>query len=113
MAEMVVLEATKRTVIGKHVRHLRSDGMVPGVLYGPEFEAVQLQMPQIELRAALLAAGGSQIIQLNVDGEPYNALVRNVQRRPVRGELPPVDFYHVRMDVLIRNVVPVVLVGDA
>jgi large subunit ribosomal protein L25 len=112
MAEMLVLEATKRTVIGKHVRHLRRNGIIPGVLYGPEFEPVQVQMPWVELRAALLAAGGSQIIELKVDGEPYTALVRNVQRRPLRSEVLHVDFYRVRMDVAIRTEVPVVLKGS-
>jgi large subunit ribosomal protein L25 len=112
MADMVVLEATKRTVTGKEVRHLRRDGLIPAVLYGPEFEAVHLQVPWIELRAALLAAGGSHIIQLNIEGDQYNALVRNVQRRPLRGDVLHVDFYRVRMDVVIRTEVPVVLAGD-
>jgi large subunit ribosomal protein L25 len=112
MAETIVLEANRRQVIGKHVRRLRRDGVVPGVLYGPEFESLPVQMDEGALRAMLLEAGGSQIIQLKVEGETYNALVRGVQRAPIRGDLLHVDFYRVRMDVKIRTEVPVVLVGD-
>lgn len=113
MATAIVLEATKRETVGKKVRHLRREGLVPGVLYGPGFESIEVQMPWTELRLALRDAGGSSIIELKVDGESYNALVRHVHRAPVRGDVLHVDFYRVRMDVVIRTEVPVVLVGEA
>jgi len=112
MAERTVLEATKRELTGKQVRQLRAQGQIPGVLYGPEFAPISLLVNQISLRAALLEASGTRVIDLNVDGQVYNALVRNVQRRPIRGDVLHVDFYRVRMNVKIRNEVPIVLVGD-
>lgn len=113
MAETITLQATKRDVLGKHVRHLRREGKIPAVLYGPGFEPLSLLVDWIELRPKLLAAGGSQIINLDVEGdETYNVLVRNVQRRPVRGDVLHLDFYRVRMDVAIRTDVPIVLVGN-
>jgi len=113
MAEKIVLEAAKRSVTGKEVRTLRAEGVVPGVLYGPMFEAIQLQVPWTSLRPVLLEAGGSHIIQLKLGGEEYNALVRDVQRDPLRGDVLHIDFYRVRMDVAIRTDVPIVTVGAA
>lgn len=112
MAEQFVLEAAKRDTIGKEVRHLRKAGIVPAVLYGPEFDALDLQVEWSNLRTTLLAAGGSNIITLQVGDETYNALVRDVQRSPVRGDVLHVDFYRVRMDVIIRTDVPVVVEGN-
>ncbi|NLX08602.1 MAG: 50S ribosomal protein L25 [Chloroflexi bacterium] len=112
MADKVVLEATRRELTGKQVRQLRAAGEVPGILYGPGFEPVPLKVSWVELRPALLAAGGSIIIDLSVDGAKYNALVRNVQRDPIRGDVTHIDFYRVRMDVAIRTEVPIVLEGD-
>ena len=112
MAEQLVLEATKRDVTGKEVRHLRAEGIIPAVVYGPSFDPMQIQVAWTELRTTLLEAGGSQIITLNVDGEKYNALVRDVQRTAVRNDVLHVDFYRVRMDVAIRTDVPVVVDGD-
>ncbi len=112
MAERTVLEATKRELTGKQVRQLRAQGQIPGVLYGPEFAPISLLVNWLALRPALAEAGGTHLIDLNVDGEVYNALVRNVQRRPIRGDVLHVDFYRVRMDVKIRNEVPIVLLGD-
>ncbi|MBN1681097.1 MAG: 50S ribosomal protein L25 [Anaerolineae bacterium] len=112
MAEQITLEATRREVVGKKTKLLRAKGAVPGVLYGPEFESIVLQVPWADLRPALFKAGGSQIITLKVDGEEYNALVRSVQRAPLKDVVLHVDFYHVRMDVAIRTEVPIALVGD-
>lgn len=112
MADQIVIDAQKRNVIGKQVKALRRTGMIPGVLYGPEFEPLHLQIPWSHLRPSLLAAGGSKIVQLNLEGEEYNALVRDVQRAPVRGDVLHVDFYRVRMDVEITTDVPIVMFGD-
>ncbi len=112
MAETIVLKAAKRDVTGKEVRHLRREGVIPGVLYGPNFEPISLQVPWAELRPVLLQAGGSHIIELMVDSEKYNALIRSVQRAPLRGDVLHVDFYRVQMDVAIRTEVPVVLTGS-
>ena len=113
MADPIVLEATKRELTGKEVKHMRAEGIVPGVLYGPTFDPMPLQVSWLALRPVLREAGGSHVIQLSIDGEQYPALVRQVQRHPIRGDVLHIDFYRVRMDVLIRTEVPVVLVGSA
>ena len=113
MTETIVLEATKRALAGKEVRHLRGQGVIPGVLYGPAFNALPLQIEWTSLRPVLREAGGSQLIELTVDDEKHNALIRDVQRDPIRGDVLHVDFYRVRMDVAIRTDVPIVLIGDA
>ncbi len=111
MAETIVLEATKREQTGKQVSQLRAQGIVPGVLYGPTFDAIPLQVVWTTLRPVLLEVGGSKVIQLNMGGEEYNALVRDVQRDPIRGDVLHIDFYRVRMDVVIRTEVPIILTG--
>jgi large subunit ribosomal protein L25 len=112
MAETMVLEVSRRDVQGKGVRHLRAEGIVPGVIYGPTFESLPVQVEWIKLRPVLRAAGGSHLIQLTVAGETHNTLVREVQRDPIRGDVLHIDFYRVRMDVVLRTDVPVVLVGS-
>lgn len=112
MTDMITLKTQKRTVDGKAVRHLRREGIIPGVLYGPTIEAVPLQVEWTVLRPALRAAGGSSLIALSIDDEEHNALVRDVQRDPLRGDVLHIDFYRVRMDVAIRTEVPIVTVGE-
>ena len=112
MANNLVLEATRREITGKQVKKLRAQGLIPGVLYGPAFQAVPFQVEWAKLRPVLKEAGGSQVIEVVLDDEKHHALVREVQRDIIRGDVLHVDFYRVRMDVAIRTEVPIVLVND-
>jgi len=57
--------------------------------------------------------GSSTLIDLEVDGKTYKALVREVQRDVITKEMIHLDFLNVAMDVKIKTVVPVELVGEA
>lgn len=112
MPEYIKIDATKRTVVGKQVKQLRREGMVPAIVYGPEREPLSLTLDKRELRQTLLTAGGTQIIEIVVDGETIPTLAREVQRDPIYGEIMHVDFYQVSMTRSIRADVPVILTGD-
>jgi large subunit ribosomal protein L25 len=113
--EQVELTAEKRTVTGKQVRQLRQEGWVPGVMYGHGFETVSLQFEERSLAHILSRVGGSQLVGINVKGDkqPEMALVRDVQRDPIRGNFLHVDFYRVRMTERLTAEVPLVVVGGS
>jgi large subunit ribosomal protein L25 len=97
--EQIELSVAPRTIKGKEVSGLRRSGIVPAVLYGRRAEPVSLQANGRELMRILMKAGSSRLIKLNIEGavEPRMALVREVQREPIRGTLLHVDFYSVSM----------------
>lgn len=113
--EQVGLTAEKRTVIGKQVKQLRRQGWVPGVMYGHGFDPVHLRFEKRSLRHVLSKVGGSQLISINIEGnkQPEMALVRDVQRDPIRGSLLHVDFYRVRMTERLTTEVPLMIVGES
>jgi large subunit ribosomal protein L25 len=113
--EQVGLTAEKRTVIGKQVKQLRRQGWVPGVMYGHGFDPVPLRFEKKSLRHVLSKVGGSQLISINIEGnkQPEMALVRDVQRDPIRGSLLHVDFYRVRMTERLTTEVPLMIVGES
>ncbi len=114
-AEQVELIAEKRTVLGKQVKQLRRQGWVPGVMYGRGFDPVPLQFEERGLRQVLSQTGGSQLIGIKVRGQkqPETALVRDVQRDPIKGKLLHVDFYRVMMTERLTAEVPLVIVGES
>lgn len=112
MSENITLEANVREITGKKVKQLRRAGQIPAVIYGPEFENINLVIPELELRQTLAQAGGTQIIELHIGKDKMPALVKKVQRDPIRGDLLHVDFYHVAMDRVIRAEVPLLLVNE-
>jgi large subunit ribosomal protein L25 len=113
--QQVELMAEKRTVTGKQVRQLRRDGWVPGVMYGHGFESVPLQFEERSLAHILSRVGGSQLVGINVKGDkqPEMALVRDVQRDPIRGNFLHVDFYRVMMTERLTTEIPLVTVGES
>jgi large subunit ribosomal protein L25 len=113
MSEKIVLEAARREIIGKQVRHMRREGIIPAVIYGPEVDPVAISVDHREVRTVLAQAGGTQLIDLKLGGETIPTLARAVQRDPIRGDILHVDFYRVSMTRKIAADVPVVLVGES
>ncbi|QWK09702.1 MAG: 50S ribosomal protein L25 [Thermoflexus hugenholtzii] len=111
MAELV-LNAKPRNVIGKAVKALRRQGWIPAVLYGRHISPLPIQVEGRELQRVLSQArGGARLITLQVDGETHLALIREVQREPIRREILHVDFQAIEMTEKIRVEVPVIFKG--
>lgn len=113
--EKIELTAHKRDLRGKKVRFLRRQGITPVNLYGQGIESNALQIETPALKKALAQAGRTSLISLKIGSTKRQnmAIVRAIQRDPVKGELVHVDFYQVRMDQKLKVEVPVVLVGKA
>jgi large subunit ribosomal protein L25 len=107
--EEIVLNMEPRTVVGKQVKALRRDGNVPAVLYSRRGEPVILQANNRELLRVLQRAGGSRLVKLNISGaqDAPMALVREVQREPIKGSVLHVDFFGVSMTEAIKLEIPI------
>ncbi len=114
MSEAFVLEARKREVVGKKVKLLRAKGEIPAVVYGPKQDPVKIAVSWLDLRPVLRDAGGTNLIEINVDGDKYMTLARIVDRHPVYPDrVLHVDFYAVDMAATIVTSVPVILDNQA
>ncbi len=111
----VELEAKKRSVLGSKVKRLRRQGWVPGVMYGHGFEPIPLQFDRHDLKDVLSQIGGSQLINVKVDDadEAEFALLRDVQRDVITGDLLHVDFYRVMMSETITTEIPLLTTGES
>jgi len=111
----VELEAKRRSLLGSKVKRLRREGWVPGVMYGHGFEAVPLKFDKYDLRDVLSQVGGSQLVNINVEDAdgPEFALLREVQRDVISGDLLHVDFYRVMMTQTITTEIPLLTVGES
>ena len=106
------LEAEPRTLVGRKVRQLRTQGWVPVVVYGQAQPPTNLQVTSANLERVLHHGGMSQLVQVQVhNGGAQNILVREVQRHPVSHHLMHADFYAVNMSEMQQVHVPIVAVG--
>lgn len=102
-----IVEATSRPREGRGgARALRREGRVPGVLYG-DGPSVSFSCEARDLSARLLDESfHSSVVSLRLEGKTHRALLREVQRDPVRRDILHVDFQAVRADREIAAQVP-------
>lgn len=109
------LAAQPRTATGSSAaRRLRAEGHIPGVIYGQGMTPISVTVERRELRLALSGpAGSNTVLSLEVDGKSYPAVVKEMQRHPIRRTVAHIDFLQVNMNEEITVSVPVHLVGEA
>jgi large subunit ribosomal protein L25 len=113
MAQIVSLAASPRDKTGKGAaRQARFAKQVPAVIYGHGRATQPLMVDANALEKALTGVEpASTLIDLTVDGKKTRALIREIQRHPVRPDIIHVDFYEIHADEKITLKVPVHLVG--
>jgi large subunit ribosomal protein L25 len=109
----IKLEAKRREVLGKQVRALRRQGMIPAVIYGAGLEPLPIELEAVEASKTLGRATSATLVEVVVGDETHTSLVREVQRDPVQRNILHVDLLKVAMDQLIRAEVPLDVIGEA
>lgn len=108
------LKSEKRTLLGKKVKSLRREGVIPAVVYGGKEEATPIELNQKDFSKVFKNAGETTLVKLFVGaGKFKNVLIHDISRNPVTGEISHVDFYEVNMDEKITANVQLVFIGDA
>ncbi|PJF28067.1 MAG: 50S ribosomal protein L25 [Phototrophicales bacterium] len=107
------LDAQVRSVTGKKVGQLRRVGMVPAVIYGAGKASTPIQIAEKALTTTLLKAGGTHLIDINLDGSSQTVIAREVQRDILRGTILHVDFLAVDADKPIETEVPVHFINES
>ncbi len=114
MTEVSLAVDATRPTGSAAARRLRAAGKVPAVLYGHGVEPRAVAIDRRSLRAALAGeAGVNTLLSLDVAGTKHLALVRQMQRDPVRNTVDHVDLVIVNRDEVVSAEVPLHLVGEA
>ena len=111
--EQVPLTAQKRTVLGRRVKALRREGVIPAHVFGHKVKTIHVQIKASEFDKVFEKAGETGIIDLAVDGEKRPVLVKNVQTHPVSDIPLHIDFYQVNLAEKVKVDVPLEIIGEA
>jgi len=113
MSEVTLTAKPGREPGSRASGRLRAVGQVPAVVYGHGITPLAVSVDWRELRAALTTdAGSNALINLEVGADKHLAVVRDMQRHPIRHDVLHVDFQVVSRDEVISMDVPVVLHGE-
>jgi large subunit ribosomal protein L25 len=92
-------------------RKIRAVGKIPAVIYGHGTEPQHVTLPGHEM--SLILRKSNQILELDIDGKTQLALVKDVQKDPVRQIIEHIDLIVVRKGEKVTIDVSVHLEGEA
>ncbi len=107
----IKLSLEKRTATGKKARAIRTDGLIPSVVYGGDGAPVLAQSAYNDTEKALRSAGYHSTLDLEIDGKKSMAIVKNIDIDPVSRQIINVEFQTVSADKPVEATTPIVLIG--
>ena len=108
------LQAKTRTILGKKVKSLRKEGLIPAELYGQGIENKHLSIPKKGFTKIYKEAGEHTIINLLIEGgEKIPVLISHAETHSTKDHFLTIDFHQVKMDELISTHVPVEFTGES
>jgi large subunit ribosomal protein L25 len=110
----VLVADTGRPTGSANARRMRREDHIPAVVYGHGMTPLSITIVRRDLRLALSGpAGVNTVLDLTVDGKVYPAIVKEMQRHPVRRTVSHVDFQQVDLNEELTIAIPVRLEGEA
>ena len=106
----VKIEGTTRSGLGKKLtRRLRSEGLVPGVIYGGNTN-IHFSAPQLAFRS-LVYTPDFQLAEITVEGQSYRCIMKDKQFDVLTDELSHIDFLELVEDRLVTANLPLKFTG--
>ena len=107
------LHAEERKVLGKKVKNLRKDGILPAHVFGKGVEGESVSVIAKDFLKVFKTAGETGLIDLKIGDEKVRlVLIREVSYNPVSGDLIHIDFYQVNLSEKVKVSVPIVQIGE-
>jgi large subunit ribosomal protein L25 len=101
----------KRKTLGKSVKKLRREGILPANIYGKDIKSLAVQLPQKEFEKVFKEAGETGLVDVAVNGNVRPSLIHNVQFDYLRNPLHA-DFYQVNLKEKVKTMVPIEILGE-
>lgn len=111
--DKVTLNAQKRTVVGRKVKKLRKDGLIPANIYGKKVKSVAVQVLVKEFSGVFSKVGETGLVELMLEGKTHPVLIHNVAFHPVTSSPLHIDFFQVDLHEKVQTRVPLSFVGAA
>lgn len=95
-------------------RRLRHAGVIPAIVYGGELEPVSIQLNHEQIWLAQQNEWFySSILDLNLNGDVQQVLLRDMQRHPFKQLIMHIDFQRVSANEKLSAAVPLHFVNEA
>ena len=108
---MNTLKAEKRSMDIK-AKKLRREGFVTGNVFGKKLaESIPVKIEKSAIEKLLKTSHKGSQIMLDIDGESYQVLIKDVEYNPLKGQVDEIDFQALVSDEKVHSVAEIVLVN--
>ena len=111
--DKLTLNAEKRKLTGRKVKHLRKEGKLPANIYGKKTKSTSIQINEKEFEEVFKKAGETSLVEISLEKGKKPVLIHNVQTSPLTDKTIHVDFLQVDLKEKVTAQVPVELVGES
>ncbi len=114
MADPQKIAIRPRALTGKKVGRLRRGGVLPGVVFGGHKDSTPVETDMKEFERGYRRWGNTTLLSLEgLPGGEVAALIHDVSRSTLNGQLLHVDFQRVSLTEKVHAEVPLHFVGDS
>ncbi len=107
------IKAFKREGVGTNAtKKVRKEGLVPAVLYGVSFDSTNIALDEREITKFVKAHGSGAKLTLDLDGAEEMAIIKNLQRDVIKGNILHIEFQHLSAGQAIKIALPVNFEGE-
>lgn len=109
------IDVEKRDVVGKKVKKLRKEGILPLNIYGKEIKSVSLKANALEFQKFYSQHGETSLVDIMIKGEkkPRTVLMKNPQFDPITDEIIHLDIHEVSLKDKVTANIPIEVVGES
>lgn len=112
-SDKLYLSVEPRTVLGKAVKRLRKNGILPANIFGKDYTSTAVTVPLADFQKAYNEAGETGVIYLKLDSEEVPVLIKSVQVHPVNDYILHIDFRKINLRQKIETQVPLEFIGES
>ncbi len=105
------LKVEKRKILGKDVKKLRREGILPANVYGKDIKSTAVQLPTKEFSDLYAQTGETGLVDLDLEGATIPVLIQNVYKN-FRGNYLHADFFKVNLKEKVKANVPLEIIGE-
>lgn len=107
------LKVENRTVVGRKVKKLRREGILPATIYGKDIKSLSVQVGVKDFDTVYKEVGETGLVELSLGTDKTRpVLIKNVQLDPKYSTPLHIDFYQVNLSEKIKANIPIEAVGE-
>lgn len=107
------LKGEVRKLLGRNVKNLRKDGILPGNIFGKKIKSEAVQVNFKDFEKIYKEVGETGLLTLEIGKVEKPVLIHNLQVNPVTDVPVHVDFLQVDLKEKVEAEVPVELIGES